>query len=39
MLKITGEEADTAEALMEKAFTIYGGTASKPTQKVVAPSG
>lgn len=38
MVKMVGEDADAAETLMEQAFTIYGGTASKPTSKDVSPS-
>jgi hypothetical protein len=38
MVKLRGDLATSAEALMESAFTIYGGTSSKPTSKNVAPS-
>lgn len=39
MLKLTGEEADNATALMNRAFTIYGGTPSKPTSENLSPRG
>lgn len=37
MLKMTGDLADKADAIMEQAFTVYGGTASKPTSTNLTP--
>lgn len=37
MVKLTGTTADNAKIIMEKAFTVYGGTPSKPTSKNLAP--
>lgn len=39
MVKLTGNIADNAKIIMDRAFTVFGGTASKPTQKNLAPSG
>lgn len=31
MIKLTGDKAEQADLILESAFTVYGGTASKPT--------
>ncbi len=39
MVKLSGNEKTSAENIMSTAFTVYGGTTSKPTKKNMAPSG
>ncbi|MGV8961986.1 MAG: hypothetical protein ACOH2V_01215 [Candidatus Saccharimonadaceae bacterium] len=39
MTQLTGTLGDNATAIMDQAFTISGGTASKPTSKNLSPSG
>jgi hypothetical protein len=38
MVKLLGERAESAEAIMETAFTLIGGSSSKPIRKNTAPS-
>jgi hypothetical protein len=38
MVKLTGGLADNAKIIMDRAFTVFGGTPSKPTQKNTSPS-